>query len=344
MRVPSFIIAWLLVWSACFADQDTVCRAAIDIGSGCTKLCVAVVDIETGRTNQILFGEEYPIHLGLDLKERKDGTLSDKILLDLEEQVRRYRNLAWYLGAEKIVGIATAVFREATNGRAAIEKINRNLGSNIRVIPQEEEGNIGFLTAVAASGKECHEVIAWDSGGASFQITYRDGEKLSVYKGAWGGSKVVAEMIQTVQGREFTATISANPATVDDVIALCEIIKQTLPPVSSGLQNKLQELDGSVVGLSGGTSIFDMARIALGKDVFNKEEVWSAIESLAGKTDEELIDYPERKYVMPKFALLYTVMDHFGINSVQCCSAIGSTLGMFMEKSYWEEERQQSAR
>lgn len=350
MKIQNLIIAGLFVCSTCFGgyqassdlDQkiqsvatETTCRAAIDIGSGSTKLCVALVNTETGRATQILFGEEYPILLGHDLKERNDGTLSDKILSKVETQVRKYRDLALQLGAEKVAGVATAVFRESTNGRAFIDKISSDLGVDLRVISQQEEGSIGFLTAVAASGKKLNEVIAWDSGGASFQITYRDGEQLPVYKGPWGGSKVMSEMIRTVQGREFTSASSANPASVDDVKALCEIIKQSLPPISDDLQNKLQELNGNVVAIGGGRSIFDIASMALGKKIFTKEEVWLVIESLADKTDEELSDFLEKEMVIPKLALLYSVMDYFGINSVQSCYAVGSTLGMFMDQNYW---------
>jgi exopolyphosphatase / guanosine-5'-triphosphate,3'-diphosphate pyrophosphatase len=350
MRVPKFIAACLFACSTCFGGYkptseleqkthrvavETVCRAAIDIGSRATKLCVAHVDKETGRTSQILFGEEFPILVGHDLKERNDGTLGDKILLDVENQIRKYRDLALQLGAEKVSGIATAVFRESTNGRAFIDRVSKDLGVDLRVISQQEEGNIGFLTAVAASEKDSNDVIAWDSGGASFQISYLDGEKLSVYNGPWGDSKVLAEMVSTVQEREFTSASSANPATIDDVKELCEIIKQEFPPISSSLQSKIKELDGRVVGIGGGTSIFDMATIALGKNIFDKAEVWSVIESLVGKTDEELSDFPQKTMLLPKLALLYSVMDYFGINSVQSCHAIGSTLGMFMDQNYW---------
>lgn len=353
MRVPKFIAACLFACSTCFGGfkppseleqktykvaAKTVCRAAIDIGSCSTKLCIALVDKETGRTSQILFGEEFPILVGHNLKERNDGTLGDKILLDIENQVRKYHDLALQLGAEKVSGIATAVFRKSTNGRAFIDRVSRDLGVDIRVISQQEEVNIGFLTAVTASEKDSNDVIAWDSGGTSFQISYHDGEKLSVYKGPWGGPRVVAEMVSTVQGREFTSTSSANPATIDDVKALCEIIKQGLPPISSGLQSKIQELDGSFVAIGGGTSIFDMAKIALGKNIFDKSEVWSVIESLVDKTDEELSGFPEKTMLLPKLTLLYSVMDYFGINSVQNCHAIGSTLGMFMDQNYWDNE------
>lgn len=349
MRIRNFIAVCLLACSTCLGSKQeeknsgiavkTVCRAAIDIGSGSTKLCVAYVDEETGRVDQIVFGEEFPILVGHDLKERNDGRLGSKILQDVENQVRKYRDLAVQLGAEKVSGVATAVFRESINGRAFIDRISKDLGVDLRVISQEEEGNIGFLTAVACSGKEREEIISWDSGGASFQISYSDGEKLSVYKGAWGSSKVLAEMVSTVQGREFTSTSTANPSTIDDVKALCKIIKQSLPPVSKGLENKIHELEGNVVAIGGGRSIFDIAKIALGKRVFSKKEVWSAIESLAGKTDEELSNFPEERMVISRLALLYSVMDHFRINSVHSFYAVGSTLGMFMDQHYWNKER-----
>lgn len=352
MKFQKFIIAYLFAWSTCFAleplidiektaDQvavETVCRAAIDIGSASTKMCVALVNKETGQTCQILFGEEFPVLVAHNLKERNDGTLGETILLEVENQVRKYRDLALQLGAEKVSGIATAAFRESTNGRAFIERISKDLEVDLRVISQQEEGNIGFLTAVAASDKDSNDVISWDSGGASFQISYLEDEQLHVYKGPWGKSKALAEMIRSVQGRPFTVTSSANPATIENVKELSKIIKQALPPLSEGLQNKIQTLNGNVVAIAGGTSIFDTAKLVLGKNVFNKEDVWAGIESLVGKTDEELPDFPEKKMVISNLTLLYTVMDYFEINSVLVSHAIGSTLGMFKDPQYWNKE------
>ena len=91
-------------------------------------------------------------------------------------------------------GIATAAFRNALNGVEWIDRLSRDpqIGFPIRVISQtvpltllfnrcslltfcQEEGKLGFMTALTIAQhshrKNPEKLIAWDSGGASFQIT-----------------------------------------------------------------------------------------------------------------------------------------------------------------------------
>lgn len=67
-------------------------RAAIDVGSGSTKLVVAEVDLDQGRVVRELFVQERPISFSLDTKRSADGSLSPSIQ---EAGLRVLRWVGW---------------------------------------------------------------------------------------------------------------------------------------------------------------------------------------------------------------------------------------------------------
>lgn len=333
-RLSYFLLTLVLAASPLSADQI---RAAFDVGSGQTKITVALVDESTGRPKQVLFAEETVVLVGHDFKKSKNGTLSEAILAELRNVLVHYRDIAAGLGAEEMAGVATAVFRESKNGGEFIQKMKEELGIGLKLISQADEGRLGFLTAVAASGRQPHEVIAWDSGGGSFQITTEGEAGLSVYEGPWGASKVLAAIVDKVQGKDFTKIQTANPASLEDLKALHAIVKSTLRPPSKDLQAKLSNPAVKVIAIGGPYCPFNMAFLSIGNRTFTREQVWKSIELWAGSTDQALaIFFPEPEMLLPRLILVHAVMDHFGISQVRYTPTVGSTLGILMTSNFWK--------
>lgn len=305
------------------------------MGSGQTKITIAKVEEQAGMPTEVLFAEETAVLVGHDFKKNKNGLLSDKILFELEQVLIHYRTLALEYGTNECAGIATAVFRESKNGAEFIKKVREEIGIDLQLISQVEEGRVGFLTAVTASGQEASEIIAWDSGGASFQITTEVEGKLVVYEGAWGSSKVLAAMVEKVQGKDFSKVQSANPATLEDVRGLHKIVIISLSPPHHELKTKLSLSSYPVVAIGGPYSAFKIASLAIGDVNFTKEQVLDAITDLVDCTDSELEDFPEPEMVIPRLTLVYTVMDHFNIPIVNYRETTGSTLGIFISPQFW---------
>lgn len=321
-------------WGNISISAETV-KAAFDVGSGQTKVTIAEVDETTGRPIRILFADETALLVGHDLKRSKDGNLSDEILTKLKTVLNDYRDIAIKLNAEDLAGVATAVFRESKNGADFIRSVREESGINLQLISQEEEGKIGFATAVAASGKSATQIIAWDSGGASFQISIEVDDQLFVYKGPWGASKVVAAMIE-IQGKDFDQVQDPNPVKLEDAFALKDKIEKSLSHASLALRNKLLDPSIEVVAIGGHFSMFNIAVIATGSNLFTKEQIAQSIEDLVGSTTEELArQFPEAEMVLPRLTLIYAVMDHFGINKVKYTPTVGSTLGIFISPRFW---------
>lgn len=327
-----FFLTVFFALNSLSADQV---RAAFDVGSGQTKITVAVVDELSGRPKQVLFAEETVVLVGHDFKKSKNGTLSDAVLSELKNVLLHYRDIAKGLGAEDMAGVATAVFRESKNGGEFIQKMREELGIGLKLISQAEEGRMGFLTAVAASGKQPHEIVAWDSGGGSFQITNEGEQGLCVYEGPWGASKVLAAIVDKVQGKDFTKVQTANPASLKDIKALHAIVQNTLRTPPPDLHAKLANPAVEVIAIGGPYSPFRMATLAIGMDIFTKQQVWQAIEELAGRTDQQLAQFPEPEMLLPRLTLVHAVMDHFDMSQVRYTPTVGSTLGILMTGHFW---------
>jgi hypothetical protein len=67
-------------------------------------------------------------------------------------------------GFQKFAGVATAVFRKASNGMQCLEEVNRTSAINIQLVAQEVEGKLGMFTASAVSKRSTKEIVSWDSG------------------------------------------------------------------------------------------------------------------------------------------------------------------------------------
>ena len=67
-------------------------------------------------------------------------------LNEMKAQNMQYAPQEWF-------GVGTSVFRTAKNGLALLERVKAETGITISLVPQAVEGEIGFSSAVASSGK-----------------------------------------------------------------------------------------------------------------------------------------------------------------------------------------------
>eukprot|EP00935_MAST-01C_sp_MAST-1C-sp1_P000927 g927.t1 len=339
-----------------------VLRAAWDIGSGMTKLQVAEVDLARGSVVSYLMEEEVEVlyggefspfiyHLGLldflmvnskaDWKANKDSNaLSDSVQLAGLEAVRTLKAKALALGVQESAAVGTEVFRKAANGAEVLEKM-RQEGLLVQLIPQDVEALLGFRTAISAGKHDPSTVLAWDSGGASFQLSYQGAnpsEKLKCYLGHFGSTVMGSLLVQDLRNEslQFTdATVVVNPVGVDEVKQMVEHVRAHMPALPDWLQEALAAEATAVVGIGGPTSIFSIACALTQLNPVTVDDVWAAIESNCGKQEAELAHLPQPKLVLPKMALLYAVMRKLGIAKFHFQSAMGCGPGLLVSPEFW---------
>src|SRR5438046_7581969 len=125
--------------------------AAIDIGSNSIKL--TVVDAAASDSFAVLAREKDMVRLGHDTLQQ--GRLSAGAIDRAVECVKRFRSIAEARGAEKIIAVATASVREASNAEQFIKEMQRKCGVSVEVLSPIEEGRlIGLAASQACAGSE----------------------------------------------------------------------------------------------------------------------------------------------------------------------------------------------
>ncbi|KAJ9456653.1 exopolyphosphatase / guanosine-5prime-triphosphate [Diplonema papillatum] len=312
-----------------------VVRAAFDIGSGRTKLQVAVVDRKAGLIKTQLHGAELSLKFAVDFKSSTNGELSERIQTEGLEKLQKLLRIAQEHGATECFAIATEVFRKARNGAQFIEKIRKTLNLPVTLVSQHQEAVLGYRSA-AALYNETHPaagpITSWDSGGASFQFARQiTNGSLSTYMGALGASVCTAMAVVDVQNRPFSVESTPNPFSLYEVRVLTDAIRSKLDP-------KVPDwLQGEVVAIGGPNSIFSLVCDLLEVRSFTVDDVWACLIRCSGKVDAFLArlccerpDSDPPSMVMPKLTLLHTVMSHCGVSRVQYIAAVGSCAGMLI--------------
>ena len=335
--------------AAAAAAQQMVRRAAFDIGSGMSKMMVSDVDRVTGRIIATHFAEEREVLFAADWKASGERSeLSDGIQARGLEVLGALREIASDLGATELRGVATEVFRKASNGSEYLETVAEQLGIRASVIAQTEEARLGWLTAVAAlePGEDAAGIVAWDSGGGSFQVSARlGGEEVVCFNGAWGSTVATEALMTRVQEVTYTGGGSSpNPVSADHAQQLVEIIRATMEPPPTWLAERVES--GKLVGIGGNTCIFRLAAEVSGAlppqagglatVALSREAVRGAIESSVEKSDEELgAVYLQPQMVVPKLCLTLAVMQQLGITDLTYQPACGSCAGLLIHDFYW---------
>ncbi|MCF8058927.1 MAG: hypothetical protein K9K67_06510 [Bacteriovoracaceae bacterium] len=144
-------------------------RGGIDIGSGSTKVLVAKVNKCERKIITVVEEKNFPFKFkeALHLNNRR-------LPEDLYEKIKSMiLNLKQKFKDQEIQfsGVATEVFREADNGTSFITRLAKETKSDLRVVDQEKEAELGFWGAVAVTGKKPEEILVWDIGGGSMQMT-----------------------------------------------------------------------------------------------------------------------------------------------------------------------------
>ncbi|WP_430810660.1 MULTISPECIES: phosphatase [unclassified Carboxylicivirga] len=146
--------------------------AIIDLGTNTFNLLIAE---QTENSYTILLENKYPAKLG------KGGINDKKIVPEAMERgllaLKTHLNTIAQYKVDKVVCMATAAIRSASNGQDFVERVKQELGLDIQVIDGQKEAELIFdgIKQVVPIGEE--RVLILDIGGGSneFIIANKDG-------------------------------------------------------------------------------------------------------------------------------------------------------------------------
>jgi exopolyphosphatase/guanosine-5'-triphosphate,3'-diphosphate pyrophosphatase len=137
--------------------------AVLDIGSNSVRL---VVYDRLERVPVALFNEKALCGLGRGLED--DNRLDPRAMADALATVKRFAALARAMEVETLDAVATAAMRDAANGAAFVDEIERETGLAIRVLAGTEEARLSALGVLSAIPEA--DGVMGDLGGGSLEL------------------------------------------------------------------------------------------------------------------------------------------------------------------------------
>jgi exopolyphosphatase / guanosine-5'-triphosphate,3'-diphosphate pyrophosphatase len=146
--------------------------AAVDIGSSAIKY--AVYDVSTSGTPPILVREANPVTTALGRGLELSRPLPEAARRKTLDALARFAREIGELDAEVAVVIATQAVRIAGDGAAFMDEVRALFapGVAVRVISNEEEARLSYVSACAALPAFSGPTLNLDPGGSSIDFAY----------------------------------------------------------------------------------------------------------------------------------------------------------------------------
>ncbi len=316
--------------------EAAVIRAAIDIGSGATKLKVAVVDLENQKILKTLVDEQRAVSYQQAILEGDEMRFDEELMRQGIDAIQELKKIAMENQAEKVIGIATAAFRKAENGEDYVKRITEETGVEIAIIDQELEGELGFLAVDAAEGADENKMVVWDIGGGSLQLTMLGPERdIKIYRGQEASIPFRNYVIENIQGADRKTVKTPNPMTIDEMDRAEQHARRVAQSVDQIFKDKLIQPKTKVYGIG---SIFSRGIEPLVvKNPFTALQLKDVVVSLAGKTDEELGGGDFVNVLLTNSLLVIGFMQELGINEVHVVD-VNIADGAFFYTPFWTQQ------
>jgi exopolyphosphatase / guanosine-5'-triphosphate,3'-diphosphate pyrophosphatase len=330
--IQNFFLITLLTTSL---SAEIERRAAIDIGSGSTKVAIANVDNETNQIIDIVLETSFPVPYQASLDKSEDGTFDKETKALGLSTFKEIKALIDQYQVERIAAIATSAFRKANNSKSFISQIRKETSIQIQIISQREEGEIAFFSALASNLADPDKAVVMDIGTGSLQITTFNAEQQpTVYMGEQMGSVAFKNYIVSVlQDNDLDETITPNPMSEEDLKNADSFARAFGRKAYPVIKKKIQE-SPFVVGI--GRLFYHSVRpLASEGNMITRNGLRKYIESALNKTDEEL-NNPFAYVDVSNCILTLGMMKALHIQGISPIETT-STLGLLVSPDYWRE-------
>lgn len=308
-------------------------RAAIDIGSGGTKVTIADIDTETHQMVQVVLDTSFSVPYQAALDQSLDGTFDEDTKALGLKTFKEIKELADQYQVQKIVAIATSAFRKANNSKEFILEVKEESGIEVQIIPQREEGEIAFFSAIASGEFDPKNVVVWDIGTGSLQITTANTNGgLTVYMGEQMGSVAFKNyIISAVQDSDVEEIVSPNPISEEDLKIADSYARAFARKAYPIIKQKIQS-EGTVIGI-GRLFYHSIRPLAMDGALITRSGLRKFIENSLNKTDEEL-NHPFAHVDVTNCILTLAIMKALHIQEILPVETT-TTRGLLISSAYW---------
>lgn len=290
-------------------------RAGFDVGSSSTKVLIAEVNVCKGKIMRVLFEETQKVPYQEDFQKSGEKKIGNEVVKQGIATLNEFKNKSLSLGAQRLSGYATSIFRKAPNGREVIEEINRATGIQIRIVTQEEEGHIGFRGVQALVEVPPSKLVVWDIGGGSQQLMMAESDKVATFKGAVASVGFRDMVISEVKKADPKKITTPNPLSSNQLDQAINLAKSIATAMEQSFRSRLQQPETVVVGI-GGVHWNSIRGQTKERDVYSKSDVAAAIQERADKTDDFFAsEYADTE--LTNLILVLGFMNELGIEEVR---------------------------
>ncbi|MCO4756163.1 MAG: hypothetical protein KC478_16900, partial [Bacteriovoracaceae bacterium] len=188
-------------------------------------------------------------------------------------------------------------------------------GIKIYVISQKKEALLGFAAAAAKAQKDLTDILVWDIGGGSMQMTsYIGNNKFDIYEGKIASASFKKFVIEAVQNKDPKKVDSPNPISKGDSnAAIIEASKMAETKVPKSIKAKIKS-KADVIGI-GGVHYYSIRGQTGVEKSYNSKSLEETISRKIGKSNKEIGgDYASTD--VSNLLLVKGYMDGLGIKEV----------------------------
>lgn len=317
------------------AAPYTEVRAAMDIGSGATNMKIAKVDPKTHKIISVIFEQSIPVAYQKHLENSTDMTFDQEVMDQGIKAIKTLKEIADQHQVKKVVAVATAAFRAATNAPAFVKEIEKQTGVQVKIIDQTEEGTLAFEGAIAVMPIDPHKAIVWDIGGGSMQLTALSmSNDYIVEMGTFASIPFKNALIQEIHGKDIKLVQTPNPVRLEDLQPAMALVKREISAPNAYIMEMIRQ-PGTQVLAVGNLFYHGVRSAAGGHDIATQADIEQGIMQLLGKTDEEIGkgSFSEVAVSNPMMVLGY--MKALGIDKIQFVN-VNNADGALAYPYYWE--------
>lgn len=313
---------------------EEVIRAAIDIGSGATKLRVAEVNLKTHKIDKILVNESFPVQYQEHLSKSANNTFDQEVMQTGIEAIKKSEQIAAQYHPQKVIAVATASFRKAANSQAFIDKIYKDTGVRVYVIDQELEGKLAFNAVLSQGNYEPQNLIVWDIGGGSLQLTaLNNQEGYQIFRGEIASIPFKNMIIQDIQHKNINQVSTPNPMTPNEIQQGILKAREIAEKVDQVFKNRIIQQNTQVVGV-GNIFAYGIYPMVGKKSPFTQQELNQATLQMANKDDQQLGGGDYANVQATNALLVLGYMQALHINQMQALD-INNADGALLYNDFW---------
>ncbi len=281
--------------------------ATLDVGSNSVLIYIAEKD-DAGNF-KTLEDRATITKLGEDLKET--GVLKPETMDRTIDALKEFKTLMDKYNVDDYAAIGTMALREAKNAKEFLERVEKEVGLKIEVIPGEEEAKLSHLAVVLGLGIKDEDVAIFDIGGGSTEFIFSKGPQIQ--------DKFSLNIGALVLTNKF---LKSDPVKREEHDKLLSYLKEEFAKV------EFPERINRAIGMGGNVTSITAVKFKMEKydpnkvqgAVVTKEEVKNQIDLYLSKTIEERKSIiglqPKRaETILAGATILYAILDRLGMDS-----------------------------